>query len=72
MLRDAQLDEGEAGERPHCADRERHFSELRHTSTKCALKQTVKATLVKQLGRIKSVFHLVFSEEQLCDSHALN
>ena len=48
------------------------FSVLRHTSTKCAMKHTVKATLVKQLGRIKPVFLLVFGEEELCDSHALN
>jgi hypothetical protein len=39
---------------------------------KCAMKHTVNAVFVKQLGRIKPVFLLVFSEEELCDSHALN
>lgn len=54
------------------ADRKRHFSDPRHTSIKRAIKHTVKAALVKQLGRIKPVSLLVFGEEQLCDSHALN
>lgn len=50
----------------------RHFSELRHTSTERAMKHALRAALVKQLGRIKPVFLLVFGEEQSCDSHALN
>jgi len=36
------------------------------------MKHMVKAALVKQLGRIKPVFLLMFGEEELCDSHALN
>lgn len=54
------------------ADRKRHFSDRRHTFTKCAMKHTVKAALVKQLGRIKPVLLLVFGEEKLCGSDALN
>ena len=54
------------------ADKKRPFSDPRHTSIRRATKQTVKATLVEQLGRIKPVFLLVFGEEQLCDSHWLN
>lgn len=36
-----------------------------------AVKHTLMAVLVRQLGRIKPVFLLVFGEEELCDSHAL-
>src|ERR1700739_737705 len=54
------------------ADKKRHFSDPRHTSIRRATKQTVKAALVEQQGRIKPVFVLVFGEEQLCDSHWLN
>ena len=36
------------------------------------MKHAVKAALVRQLGRIKPIFLLVFGEEELCDSHALN
>ena len=43
-----------------------------HTSIKRAMKHAVKAALIRHLGRIKPVFLLVFGEEQLCDSHALN
>jgi len=39
---------------------------------KRAMKHAVKASLVRQLGRIKPIFLLVFGEEELCDSHALN
>ena len=53
-------------------DEKRHFSDPRHTSIKRAMKQTVKVALVEQLGRIKSVFLLVFGEEQLCGRHSLN
>ena len=48
------------------------FPGLRHTSTPCAIKHTLNAALVKQLGRIKPVFLLVFGEEELCDSHSQN
>ena len=54
------------------ADKKGHFSDPRRTSIRRAMKQTVKAALVEQLGRIKPVFLLVFGEEELCDSHALN
>ena len=53
-------------------DCETPFSSLRHTSIKRAMKHAMKASLVRQLGRIKPVSLLVFGEEQLCDSHALN
>lgn len=36
------------------------------------MKQTVKAALVERLGRIKSVFHLVFGEEDLCGGYPFN
>ena len=36
------------------------------------MKHTLKVVLVRQLGRIKRVFLLVFGEEELGDSHALN
>ena len=36
------------------------------------MKHALRATLVRQLGRIKPISLLVFGEEQLCDSHALN
>ena len=36
------------------------------------MKQTVKAALVEQLGRIKPVFLVVFGEEELCGSYPFN
>ena len=39
---------------------------------KRAMKHAVKASLVRQLGRIKPIFLLVFGEEELCDSDALD
>jgi len=45
------------------ADGKRQFSDLRHTSIKRAMKHTLKAALLKQLGRIKPIFLLVFDEE---------
>ena len=54
------------------ADKKCHFSDLRRTSIRRAMKQTVKAALVEQLGRIKLVFLLVFGEEELCGGYPRN
>ena len=43
------------------------FSGLRHTSSERAAKHTVKAALLWQLGGVKQVCLLSFSEEELCD-----
>jgi hypothetical protein len=48
------------------------FFGLRHTSTKHAVKHTVKAALARHLGRIKAVFLFMFGEEELCGSHPRN
>ena len=42
------------------------FSGLRHTSSKRAVKHTMKAALVRQLGGVKQVCLLSFGEEELC------
>jgi hypothetical protein len=39
---------------------------------KRAVKHTLKAAMVRQLGRIKQVSLSLFGEEELCDSHAPN
>ena len=43
------------------------YSGLRHTSSEHAAKHTVKAALLWQLGGVKQVYLLSFSEEELCD-----
>ena len=43
------------------------YSGLRHTSSEHAAKHTVKAVLIWQLGGVKRVGLLWFSEEELCD-----
>jgi hypothetical protein len=60
MLRDAALGRGKV-----------LYSGLRHTSSEHAAKHTVKATLLWQLGGVKLVYLLSFSEEELCGSHPL-
>jgi len=67
-----QLDAVDAGEQRRIETQKEIFSGLGHTSAKCAMKHTVNAVLVKQLGRIKAVFLLVFGEEELCGSHPFN
>ena len=42
------------------------YSGLRHTSSEHAAKHTVKAVLIWQLGGVKQVYLLSFSEEELC------
>ena len=43
------------------------FSGLRHTSSEHAAKHTMIAAWIWQLGRVKQVYLLSFSEEELCD-----
>ena len=43
------------------------FSELRHTSSECAVKHTMSSALIWGLGRVKQVYLLSLSEEELCD-----
>lgn len=42
------------------------YSDLRHTSSKRAAKQAMKAVLLWQLGGVKQVGLLSLSEEELC------
>jgi len=67
-----QLGAVDAGEKRLVETQKVDSSGLRHTSIKRAMKHSVKAPLVKQLGRIKPVLLFVFGEEELCDSHALD
>ena len=47
------------------------FSDLRHTSGEHAVKHTMNAALLRQLGGVKQVRLLWFGEEELCSSHSL-
>jgi hypothetical protein len=45
---------------------------MRHTSTKHAVRHTVKASLVWHLGRIKQGCLFQLGEEESCGSHPFN
>ena len=47
------------------------FSGLRHTSGEHAAKHTMIAAWSWRLGRVKQVYLLSFSKEELCGSHSL-
>jgi len=43
------------------------FSGLRRTCSECAVQHAMSAAWNRQLGRVKQVYLLWFSEEELCD-----